>query len=192
MSAEGTEAGVSDRWLTSWLRQHRPNLDAFSEPRCRRRCDWLSFPGVTRRLSIVLAFAAGMFASQDGLAGPTHGQHFDLGSRNTTIEQFQQDRDDCVAKVVGGSERHSSRAERRHTCQNSPNPLSPIPGVGSGPSWYQGNMSPSASQDSCGYRDVGSPDKYYYADRAFLARIRAKWYVIVPESWGFRCRPLWK
>lgn len=141
-----------------------------------------------RRLSMVLACAAGVFASQDCLAG---GQRFDLGRRNTTILQFQQDRDDCVTKVIRDSARHSSRAARRHACQVSPNPMPPVPGGGDeGYQRFMENIYRPSQTNGPPYG--GGYSKYDVADDRFLECMRARGYYKVPESWGFRCGPLWK
>lgn len=141
-----------------------------------------------RRLSIVLACA--VFASQACLAGSPHGQRFDLGRRNTTVEQFQQDRDDCTAKIVASLRRHSSRAARRNICQSNPNSSPPNPG-------YVAQMSITStmdrpSPDSYSRSDAGVPNRYFYADGLFIECMRAKGYTRVPESTGFRAGPLWR
>jgi hypothetical protein len=142
-----------------------------------------------RRVSIVLACA--VFASQACLAGPPRGQRFDLGRPNTTTEQFQQDRNDCVATIIAALRRqmHSSRADRLHLCQGNPNGLPPNPGYAASTPYSPAYDRPA---DSYGYHNGPGPDKYYYADAAFLECMRLKGYTRVPESWAFHTGPLWR
>lgn len=131
-----------------------------------------------RKLSIAVLCVASVFASQACFAA--HGLRFDLGRRNTTVEQFQHDRDMCVAKVIASS-RHSSLVDRRRYCQSSQWDVSPV------------TMDPPPT-DFHGYRNrsEGRPDRYFFADDLFIECMRAKGYTRVPESSGFRAGPLWQ
>jgi hypothetical protein len=137
---------------------------------------------VMRKLTLVLACVVAVVASQDCLAA--HGLRIDLGRRDTTLEQFQQDRDICVAKVIARA-RHSSRADHRRTCQYNQDGLPPV-ALNPPPTDFHGYRGDGTSED---YR---SGRQYHLADDLFIECMRAKGYTRVPESTGFRAGPLWR
>jgi hypothetical protein len=140
--------------------------------------------------SIAFACVIAVSACQPCLAGTAHGDRYDLARRSTTVEQFKRDRDECTAKVIMASRRHSSRADHKRSCQGGPgipNGLPPNPGLANPGPVDNHPMSNSSYQGP-----YQGESKYSRADKLFLQCMREKGYWRVPESTGFGVGPLWR
>ena len=136
--------------------------------------------------TFLIAVACVVLASPVSWAA--HGLRHDLAKPNTSIEQFKQDRADCLASAEAKVWRHASRARHKNYC-GQPNTV-----------LAQGNPSYVPSTHPWGSEPLGyhtDPSlKYEQADHLFVECMRAKGYAVDQpghlQDAQFHLEPLWR